>query len=175
MVSRPLLASVVGLCILVVAAGAGCGGGSSSAEGNSSYAIEHGETVNDCLVRLGASFAEAQDQISFFWQAKKSGGVVQVGSAYDPQQDLESRLFVPKEAGTEKWMLWYTQPPSSSQSMREMISRWELWYRLTPTDPGKNDHFDRHLHRNYVMWIIEPTRDFRKEARRCVRFPLTAG
>lgn len=168
--------TITSLCVLTLVVGAGgCGSREGQVRGNSSYAIEHGETVHDCLLKIGgASFVQAPNRIPFFWRAKKSSGVVEVGSAYDPQQGLEIHLLVPKDGGAKRWMLWYSQPPSSSQSIFEITSRWALWYKLPRSDPHKNDRFDKHLHRNYVVSVVRPAPRFRREARHCVNFPLTA-
>jgi hypothetical protein len=173
--NRLSAASVACLCSLAIATGSGCGDGSEAHKGNSSYAIDHGETVHDCLVYVGAAFAGSPDAVPFFWQAKRSGGVVRMGSAYDPRQGLKIKLLVPKEGGAKKWMLWYSQPPSASQSIRQIIENWARWYRFPPTNPEKNERLDKHLQRNYVIFRDEPTPAFRKEARRCVNFPLAAG
>lgn len=171
---RLSLAAIAGVCLLVIMAGSGCGEG-ATAKGPTSYAIEHGETVHDCLIRVGVTFAGSPNGIPFFWQAKRSGGVIQIGYALDSRQGLEIKLLVPKEGGAKKWMLWYSQPPSSSQSIVEIIKGWARWYRLPSTDPEKNERLDEHLHRNYVVFREEPTAAFRKKARHCVDFPLAAS
>jgi len=171
---RLSLTAIVSLCVFTLLGG--CGSGGDPDHGNSSYAIEHGETVHDCLLKIGgATFVQAPNRIPFFWRAKKSNGVIEAGSAYDPQQGLEIHLLVPKVGGAKRWMLWYSQPPSSSQSILEITSRWALWYKLPPSDPHKNDRFDKHLHRNYVVSVVRPAPRFRREARHCVKFPSTAG
>jgi hypothetical protein len=126
-----------------------------------SYAASHGEAIQDCLVEVGVQFAVAPRDIAFFEDAREAADVAEGGSAYDSVDKETVRLLIAKKGGAREWMLWYSQPPPSS-----------------PQSPVYVVH---HLHAQgaassrpvFVAFKVKPKFSFRKEIRRCVRFPLS--
>ena len=166
------LIAVLALAFLGVA---GCGDdGPSDQSGRAetgSEAVRHGEAIQDCLVGLGVSWPRDLGAISFYRKAAKAGEVAEIGSAYDPREDVFVRLLAPKQ-GAERWLLWRSQPPSSSKSIADLAAMREDWYSFDKTDPRKLHN--RYLERYYVGFLEDPSVAARKRAKRCVDFPLAS-
>jgi hypothetical protein len=171
---------------LVSLAAAGCGSDATSQsqegpeanepkvkEKTGSTAVEQGESIHDCLSAFAIPIATDPQNISFFKKAMKAGNVVEIGSAYDPLEDVLVRLFAPRHRGAGAWMLWRSQPSSSSISLEDIVRLRADYYTLDEADPRKTH--TRYLERNFVYIEFTPNLAFRKLLRRCVRFPLAAA
>lgn len=151
---------------LLVNLPAGCGTdgeatGQQEGRKPDSYAVAHGEAIQECLIEVGAQFAVLPRDIAFFEDARQAADVTAASSAYDDIDKVTVRLLVSKKGGAKAWMLWYSRSPSSSRSpeyvVRHLIS-------LGATASPK---------RGFVAFKVKPKFSFRKEIRRCVRFPLS--
>jgi hypothetical protein len=121
----------------------------------------HHETVQDCLIEVGVQFAVAPRDLAFFREARGAGDVVQIGSVRENQDDVVVRLLAARNGGAARWMLWYSQPPSSSKSPEEIINH--------PAGQEGGLYSPSHT---YVAFKVKPKLSFRKEIRRCVGFAM---
>lgn len=150
--------------LLLALFAAGCGAGSKADGGQepgkpASFAVAHGESIEDCLIEVGVQFAVLPHDIAFFEDAQRAGDVSEGGSAYDNVDKVDVRLLLSKRGGAKKWMLWYTQEPSSRSP--EYVLRHQEAARAASSRPV------------FVAFALKPKFSFRKEIRRCVRFPLS--
>jgi hypothetical protein len=121
----------------------------------------HHETVQDCLIEVGVQFAVAPRDLAFLREARGAGGVVQIGSERENQDDVVVRLLAARNGGAARWMLWYSQPPSSSRTPEQIIDN--------PAGPEGGVYSPSHT---YVAFKVKPKSSFRKEIRRCVNFSM---
>jgi hypothetical protein len=126
-----------------------------------SYAVAHGEAIQDCLVEVGVQFAVAPRDIAFFEDAQRAADVAEGGSAYDSVDGETVRLLVAKKGGAKEWMLWYPLPPPSSPQGPVYVVHQLHTQGAAPSRPV------------FVAFKVKPKFSFRKEIRRCVRFPLS--
>jgi hypothetical protein len=152
-------AAAVFLLLAFLSAGCGSGAqttGKEAREKPDSYAVAHGESIEDCLIEVGVQFAVAPHDIAFFDKAREGGDVAEGGSAYDVIDKVDVRLLVAKQGGAKQWMLWYSLPPSSSRGPDYVA------HHLTSQSAGPI----------FVAFKVKPKFSFRREIRRCIRFPL---
>lgn len=170
---RPGLRSVVAT-LLVALLLASCGGGdtgeTTQAEKTAKPKLLPGqvsldETVFECLTEVGAFLAIAPRDIAFFRKAKATNDVVQVGEEHDRRDGVIVRLLASKRGGTKEWMLWYSQPSSSSLDP-ESIVRQEIDPNVMGFSPEEHP---------YVAFEVKPREYIRREIHRCVEFPLAMG
>jgi len=123
------------------------------------------ETVYECLVEVGVQVAVARRDLAFFRDARAARDVVQIGEEEDHQDDVVVRLLASRGGGAREWMLWYSQPASTSLNPEEILR-----LPLGPTDTGFSP-----AENPYVAFKVKPKESFRKEIHRCVEYPLDAG
>jgi len=158
--------SVITVALLTAVLATGCGTDTESTgaeEGGKpdSYAVAHGETIEDCLIEVGVQFATDPHDIAFFEDARKGADVGEGGFAYDAIDKVDVRLLVSKREGAKRWMLWYSRPPSSS-----LGPEYVAHHLGSPAETASSAPV-------FVAFKVKPKFSFRKEIRRCVRFPLT--
>ena len=165
--TRAWLRRAAAATLLVSFLSTGCGGTgdeTASQEGKGkpeSYAVAHGEAIEDCLIEVGVQFAVLPHDIAFFEKARAAGDVREGSSAYDSVDKVAVRLLVAREGGAKQWMLWYSQPRSSSRSPEYVVRHLHPAGAAGSSRPA------------FVAFALKPKFSFRKEIRRCVRFPLS--
>jgi hypothetical protein len=157
-------AAVVALLVALFSTGCGTGGeatGGEEKEKPDSYAVAHRETIEDCLIEVGVQFAVVPHDIAFFERAQRADDVTEGGSAYDDMDEVDVRLLVSRRGGAKEWMLWYSQPLSSSRSPEYVVRHLDSQRAAASTEPV------------FVAFKVKPKFSFRREIRRCVRFSLS--
>jgi hypothetical protein len=150
--------------LLLVLISIGCGTGGATTPGKEakpdSYAVAHGETIEDCLIEVGVQFAVLPRDLAFFETARAAGDVAEGGSAYDDLDKVPVRLLVSRKGGAKDWMLWYSEPSDPSRGPEYLVRHLKS-LRAASAAPV------------FVAFKVKPKLSFRKEIRRCVRFPLS--
>lgn len=162
---RSGLRIAVGSLVLLLLSGCGEGGEESSEQRPLPGQVSLDETAFECLTEVGVQLAIAPGNLAFYKEAKAAGDVVEIGEEHDHRDEVVVRLLASKRGGPKEWMLWYSQPPSSSETPESIVDN-----RVDPSTMGFSPATDP-----YVAFKVKPKYVFRKEIHRCVEFPLDAG
>jgi hypothetical protein len=152
----------------------GCGDGAESGaetSGRKAPVVQE-ETIRECLEASAVQTAAAQADLSFFWKARRAHDVTPADSARDDSDNVKVRLFT-GQGGPQDWMLWASQPASSSLSIPEIVHLRERYYSLEVGDPWKTAH-EHYVQRAYVAFKLKPGPHFRNMVGRCLELQLKA-
>jgi hypothetical protein len=146
----------------------GCGdGGEGEAETNGRESpVVQKETIRECLEAAAVQTAAAQRDLGFFWNARRAHDSALVGSSHDESDNVDVRLYTGK-SGPQEWMLWTSQPASSSLTIPEIVHLRERYYSLDVGSPWKTAH-EHYVQRAYVAFKLKPGPRFRKMVRHCL-------